>query len=301
MDKITEMNVFIAAVTQGSFSAAARALDMTPSAVSKQIKRLEDRLGVELFHRTTRRISLTEPGQEFFARCERILAEIEAAEEAAGALQHAVRGTLRVSATATFTRMVVLPRISPFLEAHPELSLELELTDRRVDVLQEGWDVAIRLSEQLDDPTLVGRRLAANERVICAAPEYLRRHGTPRSPEQLLAHNCLTLYTVSRFNDWSFTDAGGSRVLHVGGNLEANSADALYHAALAGVGLARLSTWLVAEDVRAGRLVPVLPEYRHADSAFFVLYPPARQLSRKVRVFVDFLVELFQPAPPWER
>lgn len=299
MDRAAEMGIFVQAVRHGSFSAAARAMDMSPSAISKQVRRLEDRLGVTLFNRTTRRISLTEAGQAFYQRASRIVAEIEEAEEAATAFQQNVRGTLRVAATAAFTRVVVLPRINAFLARHPDLDLELELTDRPVNVVSEGLDAAIQLSEQIEDPSLVARRLAVNERLICATPAYLLAHGTPQTPEDLLHHNCLTMYTVARFNDWEFEDDQGRRVIHVNGNFHANTADALYHAVLGGVGLARLSTWLVADDLRAGRLVPLLPRYPHTRSTYYVLYPHGPYVSRRVRAFVDYLVGLFRPHPPW--
>ena len=302
MDRASEMLIFVRCVEEGSFSAAARALDMTPSAISKQIRRLEDRLGARLFNRTTRRISLTEVGRDFYDRCSRIMAEIEEAEEAVSTLQDQVRGTLRVTATAAFARGEVLPRINHFLSRYPELKLEMQLADRAVDLVEEGFDVAIMLQEQVDDPSLVSRKLAVNRRIIVASPEYLAHFGEPRTPEDLLRHNCLTLYNVSRFNDWEF-DLGeeGRRVIHVSGNFRANTAGALFEAALAGVGMARLSTWLVAPRIRDGTLVHVLPDFTHEASAYYVLFPQGRHLSRKVRAFVDFLVEEFTPVPPWER
>jgi len=302
MDRASEMLIFVRCVEEGGFSAAARSLDMTPSAISKQIRRLEDRLGARLFHRTTRRISLTEVGRDFFERCSRIMADIEAAEEAVSRLQDKVRGTLRLTATAAFARSEVVPRINRFLLRYPEINIEIQLADRPVDLVEEGFDLAILLQEQVNDPSLVARRLASNRRIVVAAPEYVERHGVPRTPEQLLQHNCLTLYNISRFNDWEFElPDGGRRVIHVSGNFRANSAAALYEAALAGVGLARLSTWLVAPQIKEGRLLHLLPEYTHEDSAYYVLFPHGRHLSRKVRAFVDFLVEEFTPVPPWEQ
>ncbi|MFV8835436.1 LysR family transcriptional regulator [Aquisalimonas sp.] len=302
MDRASEMMIFVRCVEDGSFSAAARALDMTPSAISKQIRRLEDRLGARLFNRTTRRISLTEVGRDFYDRCSRIMMQIEEAEEAVSSLQDQVRGTLRVTATAAFARGEVLPRINRFLSRHPELNLEFELTDRQVDLVDEGVDAAIMLQEQVNDPSLVARKLAVNRRIIVASPEYIQRNGEPQTPEELLDHNCLTLYNVSRFNDWEFEfDDGSPRVIHVRGNFHSNTASALYEAALAGVGLARLSTWLVAPRIRSGELVQLLPGYTQESSAYYVLFPQGRHLSRKVRAFVDFLVDEFTPLPPWER
>lgn len=300
MDKTTEMTIFVQAVEAGGFSAAARALDMTPSAVSKQIRRIEDRLQIRLFDRTTRRISLTEGGETYYQRCVAILRDIDEAEEAVTSLTADPRGTLRIAATASFGRVEVLPLINEFMQQYPRINVAFELTDRHVDLVEEGIDVAIQWREQMVDPSIVARRLCLNERIICAAPGYLERYGVPALPEQLMQHNCLTLSALDEFNDWAFEDEDkGHRVLRVRGNFRANTADGLYEAVRSGVGLARLSTWLVVSDVRAGRLVPVLSEYPHEFSAFYILYPHRRYLSRKVRAFVDFLVEQFTPTPPW--
>ncbi|HEM47189.1 MAG TPA: LysR family transcriptional regulator, partial [Alphaproteobacteria bacterium] len=261
---------------------------------------LEDRLGMRLLNRTTRQISLTEEGREFYERCVRVLAEIEEAEQWIVESRDSVRGTLRVSATVAFAKHHVLPLIPEFLERYPDLRVHLEVTDRFVDLVEEGVDVAIRFSEQIVDPSLVARRLAVNRRVVCAAPAYLERHGAPQTPEQLLEHNCLRLYTVSSFNEWEFQGAEGGGVLAVKGNFETNSADALYHAALAGVGIARLATFLVGPDLKAGRLVRLLPEYEHQKSSILAVFPKRQHLSPKVRAFVDYLVEKFTPVPPWE-
>jgi len=301
MDKAAEMTIFVHAVEAGGFSAAARALDLTPSAVSKQIRRIEDRLQIRLFQRTTRRNNLTEAGQTYYQHCARILRDIEEAEETVTSLTTDPQGTLRIAATVSFGRVEVLPRINEFMARYPSINVEFELTDRHIDLVEEGIDVAIQWREQMNDPSVVARKLCVNSRIICAAPEYLERQGYPVRPEQLMQHNCLTLSALDQFNDWAFEDPEhGRRVLRVGGNFRANTADGLYEAVLSGVGLARLSTWLVASDIRAGRLVPILPDYPHDFSAFYILYPHRRHLSRKVRAFVDFLVEQFTPIPPWE-
>ncbi len=300
MDIATQMMIFARAVEAGGFSAAARALDLTPSAVSKQISRLEDRLGVRLLNRSTRHVSLTEEGRAFYERATRITAEIEDAAESVAAAQGHVHGKLRVASTVAFAKHLVLPLIPEFLARYPELKVMLEVTDRAVDLVEEGIDVAIHFTEQLTDPSLVARRLALNRRVISAAPSYIAAHGAPQTPEDLLKHNCLSLYTVSSFNDWEFDGPQGSRVLHVQGNFETNSADALYHAALAGLGIVRISTYLVGPDLKAGRLVRLLPDYVYEKASIVAVYPHRRHLSPKVRAFVDFLVEKFTPVPPWE-
>ncbi len=301
MDKLNEMTVFVRAVERRGFSAAARQLGLTPSAVSKQIARLEDRLGARLFHRTTRRLGLTQEGRAFYERCVGILSEVEQAEEAVSELRGRVRGTLRVVSVAAFTRAQLLPLLPEFMLRHPELRLELELSERSVDLIDEGVDVALRLSEQMNEESLVARKLFTNRRLICAAPSYLQRYGTPQTPEDLLKHNCLTHSSVAHFNDWEFAGPEGTRVLHVSGNFEANRAAAIQQAVVAGIGVARLAEFLVGHDINAGRLVALLTDYVHDQSSLMVVYPHRRHLSTKVRAFVDFLVEKFTPVPPWER
>lgn len=301
MELASQMMLFVHTVEHGSFSAAARSLDVSPSAISKQIRRMEDRLGVRLLNRSTRRITLTEEGRAFYPRCRRIAAEITDAEALVTSLSEQVQGTLRVAATVAFAKAHLLPLIPEFLKRYPELELGLELTDRPVDVVEEEIDVAIRFTEQITDTSVVARKLAPNKRVICASPVYLDAHGMPQKPEDLLNHNCLRLSTVSSWNDWEFKDSDGMRVLHVNGNFEANSADAIYHATLAGVGIARLSTYLVGDDLRSGRLRRILPEYTHESADILAIYPDRRHLSPRVRAFIDYLVERLDEAPPWER
>ena len=174
-------------------------------------------------------------------------------------------------------------------------------TEPAIDLVEERVDVAIRFSEQIEDTSVVARKLASNERVVCAAPSYIAANGEPRRPQDLLLHNCLRLSTVTRWNDWEFEDERGRRTVHVAGNFSTNSADADYHAALAGVGIARLSTYLVAEDLRAGRLMPLLTDHKHHDSDLLAVYPDRRHLALRVRVFIDFLAAHLGQVPPWER
>lgn len=301
MESANQMGVFVRSVEEGSFSAAARSLDMSPSAVSKQIHRLEERLGVRLLHRSTRSLTLTDEGAAYYERCARIAADIADAESLVASLAGQVRGTLRVTATVAFAKAYLLPLFPEFLKRYPELQLALELTDRQVDLVEERVDVAIRFSEQVVDESVVARRLAPNERVICAAPAYLEIHGVPETPEDLLAHNCLRLSTVQSWNDWEFADDNGTRTLQVQGNFETNSADAVFHAVLSGLGIARLSTYLVAKHLKTGRLVRLLPAWSHDTSDVLVVYPNRRNLPPKVRVFIDFLAEQLGGVPPWER
>ncbi|SDF97753.1 DNA-binding transcriptional regulator, LysR family [Limimonas halophila] len=299
MDLASQMILFARVVDTGSFSRAARALEQSPSAVSRQIGHLEDRVGVRLLNRTQQGISLTEEGRAFHERCRAVAREVANAEESL-ATMGALRGTLRIVSTVAFGKAQLLPLLPAFLDAYPELRLNLELTDRPVDLAAEDVDVAIRFSEQIADPTVIARKLAPNRRVICAAPAYVERFGAPQTPEDLARHNCLGLTTVTAWNDWVFDDRGGE-TLRVSGNFEANSADAIYHAALAGVGIARLSTYLVQDDLRAGRLVRLLPHYVQENSNIVAIYADRRNLAPKIRVFLDFLVGHFAGVPPWER
>jgi DNA-binding transcriptional LysR family regulator len=299
--KLEEMTAFVHAVEHRGFSAAARELQLTPSAVSKQISRLEDRLGARLFHRSTRKLSLTQEGRAFYERCVAVLDEIEQAEQAVSELHGQVRGVLRIVAVAAFARVHLLPLLPEFMGRYPELKVALRLSERAVDLIDVGADVALQLSEMIDDESLVAKKLFTNRRLVCAAPAYLERYGIPQAPKDLLDHNCLTHSSFVHFNDWEFEGPEGTNVLHVAGNFEANSAMALYEAVLAGIGVARLATFLVGHDLATGRLVPLLTDYVHEKSSLLVVYPHRRHLSTKVRAFVDFVSEKFTPVPPWER
>ncbi len=286
----SEMAVFVRVAQEGSFSAAARYMDLTPSAVSKQIGRLEERLGARLFNRTTRQISLTDVGQAFFARADRILGDLAEAERAVTDMAGNPRGRLRVSMPVAFGRMHLAPRLPHFLAANPEVQIDLALNDRFADLVEEGFDLALRIGE-LADSSLIARKLAPNRRIAVAASSYLEANGRPERPADLLDHNCLTYTYRAQRHDWEFHGPNGREQVRVGGNLEANDAGALREALLAGLGVALLPLWLIGEDVRDGRLEVVMPDYPAPDSAIYAVYAPGRFLSPKVRRFVDFLVE----------
>jgi len=295
----SQMVLFARVVESGSFSAAARALDHTPSAVSRQIGLLEDRLGVRLLNRSRQGLALTEAGTAFHQRCVDVAKRVAEAEAMAVAMSAKPQGELRVTCTVAFGKTHLLPTLPAFLENNPELRLSLELTDRKADLAAEAIDVAVRFSEQIDDPSVVARRLARNQRLICAAPAYLDRFGVPERPEDLAGHNCLRLSTVASWNEWHFSSPDGERVVHATGDFEANSADAIYHATLAGMGIARLPTYLVGPDLRSGRLRRVLPELLDEATDLVAVYAERRNLAPKVRVFVDHLVSHFGDTP-WE-
>ena len=287
------LSVFVRTVREGSFSAAARALDLTPSAVSKQIGRLEDHLSVRLFNRTTRRLNLTEEGAAFYERASRILADLEDAAEAVSSLKAIPRGRLRVTLPTAFGIIHLLPALPDYTARYPEVTLEIDLNDRFVNMIEEGFDLALRIGD-LEDSSLVGRRLAANRRVLAAAPAYLDRFGAPAGPDDLRDHNCLVYTYRAQRHDWHLVDeTGRERVITVTGNLETNNPMMLRAAALDGFGVALLPLWIIGPDIREARLRRVLPQYHWPDSAIHVVYPPGRHLSAKVRSFVDFLVERF--------
>jgi DNA-binding transcriptional LysR family regulator len=298
MDQSSEMAVFVTVVREAGFSAAARVLHLTPSAVSKQITRLEDRLGVRLLNRTTRRFSMTDEGEAYYQRAVSILADIAETEAMISNRGGAPRGILRLSCSTTFGRLQVVPLLPEFLGRFPEMKLQLSLTDTIVDLVQEGIDVAIRIAE-LSDSSLVARRLGIDRRIVCAAPSYVKKYGLPKNPEELRNHNCLILNTAQALNDWEFSLGGETRKIHVDGPFEANSGIAVHAATLSGLGIAQLASYVAVPDLKAGRLISCLDEFVVSQRPIYAVYPHRRHLSPKVREFVNFLVERFTPTPPW--
>ncbi|MGH7788693.1 MAG: LysR family transcriptional regulator [Candidatus Binatia bacterium] len=299
IDTLTGMAVFASVAAAQSFSAAARELGLSKSAVSKHISQLEERLGARLLQRTTRRLSLTEAGTALYAHCRRIADELAAAEAAIGSLSGAPRGTLRVSAPMSFGERYLAPLLPAFLARHADLRVELTLGDQLVDLIEAGVDCAVRIA-RLPDSSLVARRLAPARRVVCGAPAYFERRGVPRTPDALRDHNCLDYAYLAATGGWPFPAARGLRAVPVEGNLAANNGEVLRAAALAGVGLALLPTFIVGDDLRAGRLRAVLIEYESWDASIYAVYPPTKQLAPKVRAFVDFLTEHCGAQPPWD-
>ncbi|MEX0694949.1 MAG: LysR family transcriptional regulator [Rhodospirillales bacterium] len=301
MDRFGEMETFVRVVDSGSFSSAARDLHMTPSAVSKMIGRLEDRLGVRLLSRTTRKLSLTEEGRVFFQRITPILSEVAEAEDTVSLSTAEARGVLRVNASTAFGQYQIVPLIPKMLDRYPSLQVQLTMTDSIVNLVEEGFDVSIRIGT-LTDSSLIARKLGVAHRVLVASPAYLEKHGVPKCPVDLEQHQCLKLSIPTSLNKWEFVLADGPRTVEVSGRFEADNAIALHEAALAGLGLFRAATFVVGEDIKAGRLVQVLQEFEiSGDPGIFVVWPHNRNLSAKVRAFVDTLVDAFSPVPPWER
>jgi len=301
MDLVSAMITFARVVETNSFSEAARRLDMSKSAVSKQVARLEDHFGVRLINRTTRRLAPTEVGLALYERCARIAQEVEDAELAVTRHQEAPRGQLRINAPVSFGILQVAPAIPEFLAAYPEVTIDLTLNDRFVDLVEEGYDLAIRVA-RLQDSSLIARKLAPARRIACAAPGYLERRGTPRVPGDLAGHDCLLYAYHSGPHEWRFVDGQGrTEGVRVAGRLQINNGDAIRISALAGAGVAILPTFLIAEDIAEGRLVPLLPGYDTLFGGIYALYPHSRHLSPKIRAFVDFLAARFGSVPEWDR
>jgi len=301
LDRMTGLEVFIKVAASGSLSGAARALGMSQTMATKHIAALEKRLGIKLFHRSTRRLSLSEAGRNYLESAERILAEVDAADSAVSADRFEPRGTLRVSAPVSFGSRQIAPLLDEFTRRHPHLTIELGLNDRVVDLADEGWDMAVRIGT-LENSSLLARRLAPCHTVLTASPGYLKSHGTPKTAADLKSHNCLG-YTLSRTTGadrWPF-GAKGKTIVAIAGNMRANNGDALRAAAVAGQGIAYQPTFIVADDLRAGTLVSIgFDEPTMELGGIYAVYLPERNPPAKVRAFIDFLVERFAPVPPWD-
>ena len=300
MDRIGEMTAFVRAVETGGFSAAARDLGLTPSALSKLVTRLEDRLGARLLHRTTRRLQLTAEGEAFYARARPILTAMDEAEAEVAQAGSSPRGMLRLHCGSAFGLHPLAPAIPRFQALHPEVELDITISDQPLGQMDERIDLAIRIGP-LDESSMVARRICNLERIICAAPGYLARRGTPRTPDDLQRHNCLSITSLPALRRWPFDTDDGIRVVHVSGNVSANNAETVLQMAVAGVGITRLTDVVVGEAIRSGTLVPILTDWNHVEPVpLFATYPSGRNLSPKVRAMVDFLVAEFGNAP-WRR
>ena len=300
MDRLAALEAFAKVAETQSFSEAARRLRSSKSAVSRHVAALEADLGARLFHRTTRSLTLTEAGRDYFARTSRILADLAEANASVTQLQAAPRGRLRVNAPMSFGFLHLAPALGDFLARYPEIELDVTLTDRFVDLIDEGVDVAVRIGT-LTDSSLVARRLASIRRVLCASPDYLKTHGKPQTPDDLKAHDCLSNTNINITREWRFIhpEDGSPWTIEVKGPMNANSGDMLRVAALRGHGFVHLPTFIVGEDLKAGTLVSVLESYIAQDLTLNAVYPTARHLSPKVRAFVDFLSERYCGDKPY--
>lgn len=299
MDKLSGMSVFASVVEARSFTGAARQLGMSKAAVSKQVSKLEERLGARLLNRTTRRLSLTEVGAAFYERAANIVAEAREAELAVSRLHAAPRGTLRLDAPVAFGVRHLAPLLPEFMRRYPELKVDITLNDRFVDLVEEGHDLAVRIAH-LPDSSLIARKLADSRRVVCASPDYWARNGRPSKPADLATHNCFEYSYLATRGEWRFRGPEGPVSVRVQGTLSANNGDFSRVAAVGGLGVTLVPVFMACDDLRAGRLEPALEDFEMEPQGVHAVYPHSRHLSAKVRAFVDYLVESFGPTPPWD-
>jgi DNA-binding transcriptional LysR family regulator len=301
MDRLTCIGVFVAAVEEGSLAAAARRFGLSAAMAGKYVSAIEAELNARLLQRTTRRLSLTDIGHLYYERCKRILEAWDEANHEATDAQQSARGVLRIAAPVTFGAMHLGKVVATYLEAHPNVNIEVSLSDRYVDLLETGVDVAVRIG-RLPDSGLVARRLAPCRMVVCASPAFLRQHGTPRHPDDLRQAPRLTFSEAVSAGDWTLTDANDqAHVIDGPCRLAANNTQMLLAAALAGAGIVYGPTFVFGEQIAQGNLVELLPQYRTPELTIQAVYPSARHLPLKVRRFLDYLVAEFGEEPPWDR
>lgn len=294
----SDMNAFVRVVEKGSFAAAAQDLALSPSAVSKIVSRIEERLGVQLLARTTRRLALTAEGETYFQRCQEILAAIEAAEAEVASSSARLQGHLRINAGTAIGRYQIARMLPEFTRRHPGITVDLGVTDRQIDLIGENVDVAIRTGE-LADSTLIARKIGDARRVICASPRYLEKHGTPKTPTELLKHNCLRITNAVHLARWSFYTPEGVNHLSVSGDITSDSGDVLLDLVLGGHGILRALELPAAEYVRRGELVVLLADVHVSEpTPIWAVTPPGRNRVPRVRAFLDFLVETLG-GEPW--
>jgi DNA-binding transcriptional LysR family regulator len=288
MDKYQEMRVFAAVADAGSFVAAADALEMSKAAVSRYVSELEQRLGVRLMHRTTRRLSLTQEGEVFLARSREILASIDDSEREISTHSESASGLLKLSAPVSFGMKHLAPLWSEFLQAHPGVSLDLQLADRVIDLVDEGFDVAVRIA-RLPDSSLVSRKLASTQLVLCASTKYLKARGVPKHPKDLAEHDILAYSLLAMGDQWQFTGPKGHASVKVRPRMWTNNGDSCIAAAVRGAGIVLQPTFLVADELASGQLVRVLPKFRSIELGIYAVYPTRKFVLPKVRVLLEFL------------
>jgi DNA-binding transcriptional LysR family regulator len=299
MDHFKQISTFVDVAAKGSLSAAARAEGIAPAMIGRRLDALEERLGVKLLQRTTRKIALTNEGVAFLEDCQRILAELENAESAVSERSARASGHLLISAPAGFGRQHVAPLVPSFLAEHRDVTVTLNLNDRVVDLIGEGIDVAIRIAD-LSDSNLIGVKLADNKRVVVAAPTYIKRHGAPRSLDDLAKHNCLAISSEGSQRGWTFRQNGKNVTLKVAGNMVCNDGAVLHDWALAGKGLAWRSMWEVGTAIESGKLVTVLDEFAAPGNDIYAVFAQRRHLPLRIRAFVDFLRHAYAQPEYWQ-
>lgn len=302
MKNFTDIAVFVQVVDSGSFTKAADQLGLSHAMASKSVTRLESRLGARLLNRTTRKLSLTEAGEGLYEKSRGALSQIEQAELEIGQLQNEPRGLLKITAPMSFGILHIAPALPEFLRRHPMVSVEINFDDRTVDLVDEGFDLAIRVAPDLQESTLVARKFGRCRFVVCASPEYFERHRAPLTPHDLREHNCLVYTYVARPTVWRFAASDGSEIaVAVSGNLRMNNGLAEREAALQGLGVMMSPTFYVGEMIREGRLRAVLTDYQALERSVYAIYPEGRHVPPKVRACIDFFSQRFGPEPYWDR
>ena len=298
MEGFGAIPVFVAVVENGGFSAAARTLGISKSAVSKRINQLEAHLGVRLLHRTTRKLSLTEAGERYFEHAAQALNAAGQAEDAVTELQGEPQGNLKISSPMSFGRLHVAPLIPKLLQRYPKLRINLVMDDRKVDLVAGGFDVAIRAGN-LPASTLIARKLAPVRQVLCASPDYIDRYDRPGTPAELSSHNCLLYSYSSDANEWTLIGESGPETVTVSGSYQVNNSEALLEALKEGIGIGRLPTFDAGPDLKTGRLVKLFESYRLPDFTLYAVFPERQYLPAKVRAFLDFAIEYFGGDKPY--
>ena len=299
MDRLTSMSVFAKVVGEGSFAQAARQMRLSPAAVTKHVQLLEEWLGARLLNRTTRRISLTETGAAVYERSLRLLEDVEEVRTSTAESTVRPSGVLRVSAPISFGALHLGPIVADYLALYPQVSIELVLDDRVVDIVDEGFDLAVRIAA-LKESNLVARRIAPSREVVCASPAYLVRRGRPVKPSDLAKHDCLDYALRSDRGSWRFEGPGSEASVKVDARMTATNGQILRDAARQGAGIILCPTFLVGEDIRSGRLEPLMPEFKPVARSIHAVYPSRRHLSAKVRSFIALLTDRFGENPPWD-
>lgn len=299
---INAIPIFISVIENGSFSHAAQKLGITKSAVSKRISQLEQNLGVKLLNRSTRKLSMTEAGERYFEHALNALQHASLAEDSATELQNTPKGTLNISTPMSFGHLHIAPIIPLFLKKYPEIMIKMDMSDTWSDIIAEGYDIAIRGASTLKDTTLIARKIAPLKSVLCASPEYIKLYGEPGQPADLIDHNCV-LYSYSDVvNEWQFIKNDETETVRVKGNYQVNNSEALNTALCGGVGIGRLPTFVANENIKAGKLLPLLTDYDMAQKTAYAIFTEKTFMPQKIRVFIDFLIEqIGGNIPYWDR
>jgi len=296
VDKLNAMAIFVRVVERGSFSAVAREMQTSQPTISKVLKALETGLGGKLIARSTRQLSLTDEGQRYYNECRQILAAVDAAEHSFQSGRERIAGHLRIGSSVSFGRLQIAPRLAQFLERHPDIEIDLQLSDQNQDLVSEGLDVTFRIGE-LNDSGLIARHLGTTHRVTVAAPAYLKKHGQPRTPAELGGHNCLQFNLLNSQNLWVFEKNNQRHEVRIKGNAQSNNSEAIREMVLGGLGIALSPVWLFSEDLKAGRVTAILQDYTAQSLPMHAVSPANRRQSARVKAFVDYMSQALEAAP----